>query len=378
MKRRRPALRLPSLARASRRAAPVWLLGLLVALAPACGGRPAAEAEHAAAAPAAPARPAVTVAAVSARPIERTIGFVGTLNAASRAEVAAEADGRLLTVDVELGDAVAEGQVLATIERSALEARLREAEAVLARAEAEAKRARALRAKGVTSQQKLEDLESAAAVARARREVLAIELGHTQIRAPFAGRIAKRLVDVGNFVRRGTPLFVVVADDPLRLRAQVPERYAAEIAIGKEIRGGVAAYPDRVVRGRITHVSAAADPDSRSLTVEAEVPNPDGRLRPGFFCKGDILVRRSAEALVVPAEAVLDFAGVSRVFVVDDDGVVHRREVETGVRLGDAVEIRRGLRAGERVATSGLGRLVDGAEVEPRLARDGAAAEARS
>src|SRR5690606_37488481 len=144
----------------------------------------------------------------------------------------------------DLGDEVEKGQILATIEGSAREAKLREAEAVLARAVSDEERARSLRAKGIMSQQQYDEIASAHAVARARREVLAIELAHTEIRAPFSGRIAERLVDVGSYVRVGTPLFVLVSDDPLRLRGEVPERFAADLSIGQEIRGVVSAYPD--------------------------------------------------------------------------------------------------------------------------------------
>jgi membrane fusion protein (multidrug efflux system) len=341
------------------------LLGSLV-LAAGCGGR----SHDPAAAPIArdaSAPLSVIVAEARLQPVERTIRFVGTLNADSRAEVATEVEGRLLDLGADLGDSVAEGQTLATIDPSAREAKLREAEAVLERAASEERRAQQLREKGIMSQQEFDELTSAYSVARARREVLAIELAHTQIRAPFAGRIAQRLVDVGSYVRVGTPLFVLVSDQPLRLRGEVPERYAAELAIGQEIRGSVSAFPDEAVRGKLTRISAAVDPASRALAVEAEVPNDRGLLRPGFFCEAEILVRRDAEAVVVPVEAVVDFAGVSRVFVVDEGGAARSREVQTGIRLGPVVEVVSGVQPGERVATSALGRLVDGAPVQARL-----------
>jgi membrane fusion protein, multidrug efflux system len=320
----------------------------------------------------------VTVAEARVQPVDRTIRFVGTLNADARAEVATEVDGRLLTIGADLGDSVEAGQVLATIDASAREAKLREAEAVLNRAASEEQRAQKLRERGIMSQQEFDEMSSASSVARARREVLAIELDHTRIAAPFAGRIAERRVDVGGYVRIGTPMFVLVSDHPLRLRGEVPERYAADLAIGQEIRGSVSAYPDEPVRGAITRLSAAVDPTSRALMVEAEVPNDRGRLRPGFFCEAEILVRRDAQAVVVPVEAVVDFAGVTRVFVVDEAGTAHSREIATGLRLGPVVEVTTGIQAGERVATSGLARLVDGARVEARLQTESVAAEKHS
>lgn len=310
----------------------------------------------------------VTTEQVAVQRVERTVDFVGTLHADAEAEVATEVDGRLLSTSADLGDQVAAGQVLATLDGAALEAQLREATATLEKTTNEERRARRLRDQGVMSQQEYDAIASAQSVALARRDVLAIQLGHTQIRAPFAGRIAKRLVDVGNYVRVGTPIFVLVADDPLRLRGEVPERFAAELRPGQDVHGFVEAYPDDRIEGRLERISAAADPRSRALTVEAVVPNPDGKLKVGFFCKAAIVTRTEDEALVIPGEAVVNFAGVTRVFVVGEDGVARSREVTTGLRLGPKVEVTAGLGPEDRVATSALGRLTDGAQVVVRAA----------
>jgi len=310
----------------------------------------------------------VTTEPVVVQRVERTVDFVGTLHADAEAEVATEVDGRLLSMSADLGDQVAEGQVLAVLDGASLEAQLREATATLEKTTNEEKRARRLRDQGVMSQQEFDAISSAQSVALARRDVLAIQLGHTRIRAPFAGRIAKRLVDVGNYVRVGTPIFVLVADDPLRLRGEVPERFAADLEPGQAVRGVVEAYPDDAIHGRLARISAAADPKSRALTVEAVVPNPDGKLKVGFFCKAAILTRTDAEAIVIPGDAVVSFAGVTRVFVVDEDGVARAREVSTGLRLGPKIEVTSGLAPDERVATSALGRLTDGARVVVRSA----------
>lgn len=308
----------------------------------------------------------VTTEPVVVQRVERTIDFVGTLRADAEAEVATEVDGRLLTIDADLGDQVAKGQVLASLDSASIDAQLREAAANLQKTTTEETRARRLKEEGVMSQQEFDTISSAQSVSLARRDVLAIQLGHSKIRAPFAGRIAKRLVDVGNYLRVGTPIFVLVADDPLRLRGEVPERFVAELAVGQDVRCFVEAYPDDVLAGRLSRISAAADPTSRALTIEALVPNPDGKLKVGFFCKATILTHTNAEALVVPVEALVNFAGVTRVFVVDEDGTARSREVQTGLNLGPKVEITAGLERDTRVATSGLGRLSEGTKVVVR------------
>ncbi|HZR80158.1 MAG TPA: efflux RND transporter periplasmic adaptor subunit [Candidatus Binatia bacterium] len=326
-----------------------------------------AQAQASAPEPAATANPvSVTVHTVSTQRVDRTVDFVGTLYAYAEAEVSAEVDGRLTAISADLGDQVAKGQILATLEGSELEAKLREAEASLQKNENDQKRAQQLRDQKIMSPQEFDAIASAASVSRARRDVLAIQVEHTRIRAPFDGRIAKRLVDVGNYVRTGTPVFVVVADNPLRLRGEVPERFASEVQIGQEVRGHVEAYPDDTIDGRLTRISPAANMQSRALTVEALVPNGDGKLKTGFFCKSQILTRTDAEALMVPVEALVTFAGVTRVFVVQPDGTARGREVETGLRQGALVEVTSGLSAGERVATTGLARLSDGVRVVVR------------
>src|SRR5262249_48932767 len=155
-------------------------------------------------------------------------------------------------------------------------------------------------------------------------------------------------------------------------------RFASEVQIGQEVRGHVDAYPDDTIDGRLTRISPAANLQSRALTVEALVPNGDGKLKTGFFCKSQILTRTDAAALMVPVEALVTFAGVTRVFVVQPDGTARGREVETGLRQGALVEVTSGLSAGERVATSGLARLSDGVRVVVRESGPKPAAEGRS
>lgn len=313
-----------------------------------------------------PSPVAVTVRPVERTTLQRTIEFVGTMNAFAEAEVAAEADGRLVSIARDLGDPVKKGDVLATIDAAETAARLREAEAYLARRTNDSARADKLRGQGVMSQQEFDAIASDLGIARARRDLLAIQFENARVRAPFDGHIARRRAEAGGYVRTGTPLFTLVADDPLRLRGEVPERFAADLAVGQEVQATVEAYPGETITGRLTRISPSSNTQSRALTIEALVPNPAGRLKAGFFSKAEILTSTDAEALVVPAEALVSFAGVTRVYVVDADGIARGREVRTGLRRGTTVEVTGGLVPGERVATSGLGRLSEGTRVTIR------------
>ena len=193
-------------------------------------------------------------------------------------------------------------------------------------------------------------------------------LGDTTVRAPLAGLIARRHVSAGEYVRDNTPLFTIVVANPLKYVGTVPERQAPDLKIGQALRLAVEAFGDRVFTGTITRVAPAVDVATRTLTVEARVPNADATLRPGFFARGHVLVREDPAAVFVPSEAVTSIAGITKVFVVADGKVVERL-VKPGTRQGTWVEIPKGVKAGETVAVTNLAALFNGAPVEPAPAR---------
>lgn len=187
-------------------------------------------------------------------------------------------------------------------------------------------------------------------------------LGDTTVRAPFAGVVAKRHVNAGEYVKENTALFTVVALDPLKYTGTVPERFAPELMVNQRIELAVEAYRGRTFSGQVTRVSPAVEMQTRSLAVEGRVANGDGRLRPGFFAKGAVLTRKEGGVPFVPAEAVVYFVGISKVFVVGD-GKVEERLVRAGARQGAWVEIAEGIKPGETVAVSNLSQLFNGAPV---------------
>ena len=339
------------------------LLVGFAALAAGCGGRSEAQA------PAAAARPdpiTITVANVAVRPVERTVSVVGTLAANAQAELASEVEGQVASIDADLGDRVTRGAVLVRVRHDETEARLREAEASLEKAVADEARARPLRTDGVISTQEYEQVRTALEVARARRDQLRIQVEHADIRAPFDGSVAARLVDAGDYVRSGTVVFRIVQDDPLKFRGEVPEREAPALRAEQGVRITVDAFPGETFVGRLSRIGAAADPAARSLAFEALVPNADQRLRPGFFGHGEVVIAANERALAVPRNALSSFAGVTKLFVVEE-GVAREREVRIGVDLGDGwVEVVQGVAQGKQVATSGLAKLADGTEVVVR------------
>lgn len=187
-------------------------------------------------------------------------------------------------------------------------------------------------------------------------------LGDTTAVAPITGLVARRHASVGEFVKDNTPLFTLVATDPLKYTGTMPERFAPDVRIGQAVSLEVEAYPGRSFPGQVTRIAPVVDVQTRTLSLEARVPNGPGLLRPGFFARGGVLTRREARVPFVPADAVAYVVGISKVFVVAGGKAVERK-VKTGTRDGAWVEILEGLEPGEVVATSGLAQLYDGAPV---------------
>jgi RND family efflux transporter MFP subunit len=184
-------------------------------------------------------------------------------------------------------------------------------------------------------------------------------LEDTVLRSPIDGIVRVRSAFAGEYRAAGTPIVTVVRQDPLRLQLAVPERSAAEVRAGQVVRvtveGDSASHEGRVVR-----LSPSIEEGTRTLAIEAAVPNPEARLRPGTFARADIVVSE-ARGLVVPKSAVIVFAGVEKVMTVEE-GAAHERRIRTGERVGDRVEVLEGLDAGAVVIANG-GSIADGTPV---------------
>jgi len=308
----------------------------------------------------------VTVATVVTRPAARVVNFVGTLYGHEEVTLSSQVEGQIEALEADLGDHVVAGQVLAKIEDAQLRARLREAEAMLSKARADEARAQKLSDKDVISAQEFESLRTNAEVARARRDTLEVTIDHTQVKSPITGAVAHRLVSAGEYVVPGSKLFALVALNPLKLRGDVPERFAHEIRADQPVRVTVDPFPDLVFEGKVSRISPASDPQSRSVGLEILVDNFEEMLKPGFFAHASVVTRQDDRALMVPQEAIVSFAGVTKLFVVRD-GVAEERQVTAGMRGEEGlVEIVDGVTEQDLIVTSGLTKLANGTPVEVR------------
>jgi RND family efflux transporter MFP subunit len=215
-------------------------------------------------------------------------------------------------------------------------------------------------------QDAVEEIRNREGVLAQRRSELDLarqQLEDTILRSPIDGAVRERTVTVGEYRTAGTPVLTIVRTDPLRLQLAVPERSAAQLRAGQSVRVRVEG-DSRVHAGRLARLGAATDEANRTLPVEAVVTNASAAIRPGQFATADIIVAEGEMALLVPDDAVVSFAGVQRVLVVQD-GKAKEQRIRTGRREGEQVEILEGLRSGDVVIRS-PGDLTDGAAVRVR------------
>jgi len=278
--------------------------------------------------------------------------------------VAAEVAGRIVALEVPEGEAVAEGHVLARIEPDAYRAAAAERRARYRNARDRLRRVQRLHAEGVASEQALDDARSAYEAARAALEESETRLRKTRIRAPFAGRVGLRQVSVGQYVEPGAAIVSLTRAAPLELRFGVPQRFAARAKVGQTVHAVVGRCEARF-EGRVTAIDPRVDPVTRTLRLEAKVPNPEGALAPGMAVRLRLVTGSIPEAVVVPQEAVVRQGTKHLVYVVDEEGAARQREVALGEFFVDGVHVREGVSAGERVVAAGQQKLRPGARVEP-------------
>jgi membrane fusion protein (multidrug efflux system) len=334
-------------------------------------------------------RPPVMVVTSELRDVADRLRATGQLMAKAEATIAAQVKGQVTEIRVKEGEAVEAGTVLLVIdpERRELEvasaqAQLAEAQAELAVAKRNYQRTKRLSKDNVASEARLDEdrtreslARSAANGAEARLGLARRALEDSTVSAPFSGLIARRHVSVGEYLSIGAALFDLVALDPIEVEFNLAEVDSSKVALGHPVEISIAPYPDETFAATVSMISPTIDPRTRTLRVKAELPNPDGRIRPGLFAHTDLGVSERLGVIVVPDDAVVQRADGAVVFRLDDSGRAERRLVETGVQLDGWVEVSSGLSPGDVVVVRGQTRIDDGVAVSVRQA-DGQPVEA--
>ncbi len=318
----------------------------------------------------------VTVAQVESVPLDRLISIIGTLFAKDEATIGALVEGQVEKTSVDFGDRVTLGQELALIDTSSYEVLCRQSAANLGKAKASAlnteqnlKRVQDLQKDKISS---ASDLDTAVALAeQARAEVKAAEAADTiaqlnlersHVRAPFDAAVAERIASAGDYLKVGAPMFRIVNDAVLKFIFNVPERSASFVTKKLPVQFSVDNYPGETFTGSVYLISPSVSTASRAFGVGALVTNTNFRLKANTFARGTLTLERAVPTPMIPLEAVVSFAGVTKVFVVETN-VARARAVTVGRIQNGRQEIVDGLRPGEKVVVSGQSKLSDGAAV---------------
>ncbi|MDQ3819749.1 MAG: efflux RND transporter periplasmic adaptor subunit [Acidobacteriota bacterium] len=209
----------------------------------------------------------------------------------------------------------------------------------------------------------IETARASVAAARTQIESARKAIADAVVVAPISGYVSDRPADVGEYVTTSSKIATIVRTNPLRANIDVPEQEITAIRVGQSVSASVSAYPDRAFSGYVHHVAPGVTPNSRTMTVEAQIENNEGLLKPGQFATVRILMPQSTPALLVPQRAVRTEAGTSYVFVIKN-GRAEKRIVQLGQTDGDMVEIKTGLSAEDPVATGNVELLNDGTPVK--------------
>ncbi|MBA4373701.1 MAG: efflux RND transporter periplasmic adaptor subunit [Thermodesulfovibrio sp.] len=352
-------------------------------------------------APKAKAPRAVRLVPVEKGSLPRTVTVTGTLAADEEVITSFKVAGRVSELAVDLGSLVRKGQVLSRLDPTDFQLRVeqaeaalrqtrarlglspegtdervdpertapvREARAVLDEARLNRDRAASLLQKNYISkmdldaavsrllvaegryQASLEEIRDRQALLAQRKSELALarqQLADATLHAPMNGAVRDKKTSVGEYLAAGSPVTVIVRTHPLRLKVSVPERDAASVKIGQTVKVRVEGDTTENT-GRVVRVSPVIEKQNRTLTVEAEVDNAQGRLRAGSFATAEILVQADRQVLLVPASSIVTFAGIEKV-IGEKQGLAVERRIRTGSRTGNRVEILEGVAPGDLI-----------------------------
>lgn len=317
---------------------------------------------------------ATAQASVSDLPI--WLETVGMVHSRSTPTLAAEVEGRITKINFDTGDSIEAGQALAEIdtstrllEQKAAQAGLERLEVHIANGERRVKRFETLSAKNLSSQSQLEDareeLEAFRADYKAAQANLAMvddSLQKSRVLAPVSGLVQQRMVTVGDFVKRGDPLFEITQPDILQARLPFAESLALQIQVGQPAKIYSPLTPGEFVEGQVTELQPSVGLGSRAITAIIDLDNP-GLLRPRATLSGRVLVDTHINAVTVPVISIVRRPAGETVYVINN-GKAQARLVETGFHSDDRIEIVSGLEGGDMVATDGAAFLTDGASTK--------------
>ena len=333
-------------------------VAMAVLIAAGCGNSTQKQAEQAApAVEAAEVLPSVAVAQVFAQDVVQDATYTSTVQAYVKNNIVPQTAGRIVKINVEVGDRVRKGQVLAEIDK----AQLQQAQLQLHNAEVELERLRTLYQAGGLSKSDLDAIELQYNVAKTQVDNL---IENTTLLSPIDGVITARNYDAGDMYAMSAPIFTVEQIAPVKLLVAVSESDYSKVRKGNKVTITAEAFPGRTFEGKIQRIYPTVDPATRTFNVEVVVANSDRKLRPGMFVRVCINFGTNNN-VVIPDVAVVKQQGSGErfVYVLNEDGTVSYEKVELGRRMGAEYEVLSGLKDSAIVVTGGQIRLKDGVKV---------------
>jgi membrane fusion protein (multidrug efflux system) len=296
---------------------------------------------------------------------------VGSVVAFKGTVVSAEADGVVRQILFEGGTMVEAGAELVRLDVEIEQAQLRAAEAAADLARISFRRVKELIVNKSISQADFDSAEVAQRQANALVDNLKATIARKTVRAPFAGKLGIRSINVGQFLSKGNPVISLQSLDPVYVEFSLPQQRLGDLTEGLDVAVSSDAYPGRQFSGKVTAINPEIDPATRSVRVQATLANGDGRLRPGMFVSVDLLLANSETVLFIPATAVMHAPFGDALFVIEGEAatgetkplVVRQQHVRLGGRHGDFVIVTEGVKAGDRIVSAGVFKLRSGASV---------------
>jgi membrane fusion protein (multidrug efflux system) len=313
---------------------------------------------------------------VSAAPVENatweeSIQAVGTLTAVKGLEVKAELHGKIIQVGFESGTRVREGQLLVQQDVSIEKAQLKVAASERDLAQKELARIQTLYNRKVVPTSQMDELRSRLEQAAAQVELIRANIAKKSIKAPFAGRLGIRQIDLGEVITPGQSIVTLQSLESIYVTFQLPQQYLADLQKDLKVRVSSDALGDQILEGRISALNADVDRETRSIEVQAIMPNKDGRLRPGMYAAVAVVLPEEKQVLTVPATAINFAPYGDSVFLVEtstekaesEQLVLRQQFVQLGERRGDYVVVKNGVNPGQAVVSTGVFKLRNGQTV---------------
>jgi len=302
-----------------------------------------------------------------------TLTAVGSINAVQGVTVSPEIAGKVSEITFESGAVVAKGDLLVRLDTSSEEAQLRAIEAQVELARLNADRTRQLRTNNTVSQSELDAVEATLKQEQGNADAIRATIEKKTIRAPFAGRLGIRLVNLGELLDVGKPIVSLQALSPVFADFSLPQQELARLKTGLAVRVSSDTYPDQHFDGTLTAINPDLDATTRSVRLQATFTNAEQLLRPGMFVRVEVVFPEEQTVLAVPATAILSAPYGDSVYVIEShparnggkpEAVVSQKFVRTGRSRGDFISILSGLKAGERVVSAGVFKLRNGMSVQ--------------